>query len=108
MLSSYNFLIGYGLDSFNHFRSENYPNEFIEFDHGGSDILKILSQFGVIGSFIFLYIMIKLSVKRNIELDLFGFLLVLFIMTKGHGVFSSLGTLIIYYLSATKTTYIKK
>ena len=108
MLSSYNFLIGYGLDSFNHFRSENYPNEFIEFDHGGSDILKILSQFGILGSFIFLYIMVRLSMKKKIELDFFGLLLVLLIMTKGHGIFSSLGTFIIYYLTMTNFTYIKK
>lgn len=108
MLSSYNILFGVGLDSFNYFRGNYYPTQYITFDHGGSDILKVLSSFGIVGSIIFLTILIKLCIKYNIQIDIWGSVIVFLLMVKGLGLFSSIGTLTLYLLASTKFRYSEK
>lgn len=102
MLQSLNMLFGYGLDSFNYFRAVNYPDTYIIFDHGGSDVLKLLSSFGIVGCFIMLTVLIKLFVKYNINLDIWGLVIVILMMLKGLGLFSSLGTMLLYLITSTK------
>ena len=87
-------LLGMGLDSLNYYRAVSV-SEVLLFDHGGSDLLKILSSFGVLGTLVLYKLSSKLFVElqfsRKYELDRFGALCLLALLFKGIGLFSTVG-----------------
>ena len=85
---------GWGLESLNHYREVNY--NVPSFDHGGSDILMILANFGVLGSLILLvlfFLVIRSQFRDKLELDYIGVLVSLLLLFKGVGFFTTSGSL---------------
>jgi len=96
-------LVGYGIDSLNHYRSLNYAVDV--FDHGGSDILQLLSSFGIFG-LLFIWRMLvsfyKLHLSKVYEPDLTGAIVSFALLIKGVGLLSSFGSIFLVFVLVMK------
>lgn len=104
------FLFGSGIESLFLYKKFHY---FVEsFDHGGSDLLRILSEFGIIGT-IFLYVTF-LKIHKNImkygyKIDYLGLIIVFVLSIKGIQIFSHPGMLLmILFVIYKKNNFILK
>lgn len=97
-------IIGYGIDSLNFYRKLKYESDI--FDHGGSDILYLISSFGIFGVFFIgriLFLFYRDYLSSFYKLDLLGLFVALALLIKGIGFFSSFGSIFMIFFLIMKS-----